>query len=539
MLGTTLGHYEIVEKIGAGGMGEVYRARDTRLNRDVAVKVLPSHVSASPDARQRFEREARVISSLSHPNICTLHDVGHENGVDFLVMEYLEGETLHDRLGREPFVAAEVMRIGRQIADALDRAHRAGIVHRDLKPGNVMLTRDGVKLLDFGLAKTAETSAATVATEVLTEANTEKPLTARGTILGTFQYMAPEQLEGRDVDARTDIFALGAVLYEMATGQRAFAGQSQASLIAAILEREPAPISELQPLTPPAFERTVRKCLAKEPDDRWQTARDVASELQWISEESSAAGLPRAVSSRRKSRERLAWGIAAALFLIAAALAWTTLQLRGRPERVVRALVPPPEGTHFDLDDFFPGPVAISPDGRRLASVIESEDGSEILWVRSVDALSGQPIAGTEGASYPFWSPDNRMIAFFAGGKLRKVGAEGGAVLTLCDAENGKGGSWGSRGDILFAPRWDAPILRVSAAGGEPDTVTKLDLERREDSHRLPWFLPDGRRFLYFARSSTGRTVDRGSIMLGSLEGDAPRELLRSGSGGQIASGHL
>ena len=539
MIGKTLAHYEIVEKIGAGGMGEVYRARDSRLNRDVAVKVLPGHISADPEVRQRFEREARVISSLSHPNICTLYDVGCEDGVDFLVMEYLEGETLYDRLRRDPLPAKEVLSLGAQIADALDRAHRAGIIHRDLKPGNIMLTRDGAKLLDFGLAKTAEMGAASVATSVLTEANTEKPLTAEGTILGTFQYMAPEQLEGKSLDARTDIFSLGAVLYEMATGKRAFAGGSQASLIASILERDPAPISTVAPVSPPALDRTVLKCLAKDPDERWQTARDVASELTWIAEDSSRAGVPRHVSRRRRSRERMLLGLGSVLLAATIGLSYSVFRLSAREDRVVRAFIPPPEGTTFDLDDFLPGPVSVSPDGTRIAFVADHEDGAELLWVRHIDALTGQPLAGTDGASYPFWSPDSRMIGFFADGKLKKIAAEGGAALSLCDAENGKGGTWSEEDVILFTPRWDMPIYRVPAAGGEPQEVTALDEALRENSHRLPRFLEGGRRFLYFARSSGARDKNPSTVRLGSLDGEPQRTLFASETAAIPVSGHL
>jgi Tol biopolymer transport system component len=303
--GSTLGPYKIVAPLGAGGMGEVYRAHDTRLGRDVAIKVLSPHLAATPEVRARFEREARTISQLNHPHICTLHDIGHQDGVDYLVMELLEGETLAHRLEKGPLPVAEVLALGTQIADALDRAHRAGVVHRDLKPGNVMLTKAGAKLMDFGLARAAGVATAPGA---LTESPTvSRPLTAEGTVVGTFQYMAPEQLEGKEADARTDLWALGCVLYEMATGKRAFEGQSQASLISAIMDREPRPITELEPLTPPALERTVKRSLMKDPDDRWQSARDVMHELQWIAATGSQAGVPSPAVGRRAHRSRLAW----------------------------------------------------------------------------------------------------------------------------------------------------------------------------------------------------------------------------------------
>jgi len=315
--GTMLGPYEIDKVVGVGGMGEVYRARDTRLDRSVAIKVLAPHLAENPEHRQRLEREAKAVSSLSHPHICPLYDVGHENGVDFLVMEFIEGETLADRLARGPLPIDEVLRDGVQIADALEKAHRQGIVHRDLKPGNVMLTTDGTKLLDFGLARTDAVASGDA--DLTVSPTVSKPLTAVGTVIGTYQYMAPEQLEGKTADARTDIFALGAVLYEMATGRRAFVAETQASLIGAIMHEEPQPVSSIQPMTPPALDRVIQSCLAKNPEDRWQTAHDVKLQLQWIAEGGSVVGLPAPVAARRKSRERLAW-VAFAIAVLAAAL---------------------------------------------------------------------------------------------------------------------------------------------------------------------------------------------------------------------------
>src|SRR2546427_491879 len=327
--GTRLGPYEILSPCGAGGMGEVYRAKDTRLDRTVAVKILPAHLSDNPDLRLRFEREARAVSSLNHAHICTLHDIGHQDGVDFLVMEYLEGETLADRLRKGPLPPEQFARTAVEIADALDRAHRQGVIHRDLKPGNIMLTRAGVKLLDFGLAKLAGPQSAQALSRLSALPTEDKsPLTAEGTIVGTLQYMAPEQLEGTEADARTDIFALGTVLYEMATGQRAFKGKSQASLIAAILASEPPPISSLQPMTPPALDRLVKTCLAKDPDERWQSAHDVAAQLRAIAEGGSSVGAPAVVVAKRKNRERIAWALAA---LLAGALALSVVRL-GHPD---------------------------------------------------------------------------------------------------------------------------------------------------------------------------------------------------------------
>src|SRR6266849_3251796 len=317
--GTKLGPYEILSKIGAGGMGVVYRARDTRLERTVAIKVLPSEFSRHAELRKRLEREARTLSSLAHPHICSLYDVGRQDGVDFLVMEYLEGETMEQRLNKGPLLADQVLRYGIEVADALERAHRHGIVHRDLKPGNIMLTKDGAKLLDFGLAR-AEVPTTPLSETVTLLETRDNTLTEKGVVLGTFQYMAPEQLEGKEADARTDIFALGAVIYEMATGKTAFSGNNRTSLITAILATEPPAMASLQPLTPPALERVVKICLAKDPDSRWQSAQDLKLQLEWITEGGSQAGVPAPVAARRRSREKIAWTLVALLTVAAVAL---------------------------------------------------------------------------------------------------------------------------------------------------------------------------------------------------------------------------
>jgi len=536
--GTRLGPYEILDPIGAGGMGEVYRATDTRLGRTVAVKILPAHLSQNPSARQRFEREARAVSSLSHPNICALFDVGHEGNTDFLVMEHLEGETLADRLEKGPLPADEVLRYAIQIADALDSAHRQGVIHRDLKPGNVMLTKDGAKLLDFGLAKAAlpqGSDASLTASPTMTS-----PLTAEGTIVGTFQYMSPEQLEGREADARSDVFSFGALLHEMVTGRKAFEGKTQASLIASILKEEPQPISTLQPMAPPVLDRLVQTCVAKDPDERRQSMHDVLLELRWVAGAGSQAGVPVPVAARRRSRSRLAWTAAAVLAVTTVALAVASWRLASRPEQVIRAFIPPPADTVYALTGIRPGPVTISPDGSKLAFVTEDEAGDRILWVRAIDALSGQPLAGTEGAAYPFWSPDSKLIGFFAQGKLKKIAAAGGPALSLCDAVNGKGGTWNPDGTILFTPDHESPIYRVPAAGGQPAAVTEFDEERTDNSHRHPRFLPDGSHFLYFARAgSDEQSGDRSAAVIGSLDGGPDRSVMGSSSQVSYASGHL
>jgi Tol biopolymer transport system component len=516
--GARLGPYEIIAAIGAGGMGEVYRARDTRLERMVAVKVLPDHLSSSEELRQRFEREAKTISQLSHPHICALYDVGNQDGLEYLVMELLEGETLADRLLRGPLPLEQVLRHGIEIADALDRAHRSGIVHRDLKPGNVMLTKSGVKLLDFGLAKlhVAGATATSGLTSLPTVTPESQPLTSRGTILGTFQYMAPEQLEGREADARSDIFAFGCVLYEMATGTKAFSGKSQASLIGAIMHSEPPPISSVQPMTPLALDRVVKTCLAKDADERFQTAHDVRLQLQWIAEGGSAAGLPAPVDARRKSRERLAWAVAAAAILAAAVLGIGYLRRAPAKPRAVRFEVATPEGVSV-ID--FP---RISPDGRYLAFNAIDSSGRSRIWLRSLNALTAQPLAGTEGTTRPFWSPDSRFLGFFAEGKLKKVEVSGGPPQKICDSATGADGSWSSEGVILFDGRTQDPIYRVSAAGGTPTVAVAPDVGRKEAQVAWPEFLPDGHHFLYMAH---GQKPEDHMYRVGSLDSKESKPL--------------
>ncbi len=506
-----LGRYEILSPLGAGGMGEVYRARDTRLERTVAVKVLPTNMASSPEVRQRFEREARTISQLSHPHICALYDVGREGETEYLVMELLEGETLSDRLARGALPLEQTLRFGIEIADALDKAHRQGIVHRDLKPGNVMLTKSGVKLLDFGLAKAM---APVTPPGSLTALPTRQGFTQEGTILGTFQYMAPEQLEGKEADGRTDIFAFGAVLYEMATGRKAFSGASQASLISAIMQNDPAPISSIQPMSPPALDRIVKKCLAKDPEDRWQNAADLGSELKWIGESGSQVGAPAVVVARRKISQGLSWGSAVLLFAVALFFAVGYFRRSPVAERDVRASILAPEKATFRFFGSSAGPPALSPDGRLLAFVATTSDGTDLIWIRPLNALSAQPLAGTEGATHPFWSADSRFIGFFADGKLKKIDPSGGPAQTLCDAAQGRGGTWNREGTILFAPTANDAIYRISSSGGTATRLTRFDPSRHEESHRWPYFLPDGRHFLFFVR-----TTRRGNgIYLGSLE---------------------
>jgi eukaryotic-like serine/threonine-protein kinase len=514
--GTRLGPYEILAPIGAGGMGEVWRARDTRLDRSVAIKVLPREFAENAQLRLRFEREARAISQLNHPNICTLHDIGRENGIDFLVMELLEGESLADRLAKGPLPLTEVLKYGVQIADALDKAHRGGIVHRDLKPGNIMITKSGAKLLDFGLARVAPPPATTF--EGATE---HKPLTQEGTILGTFQYMAPEQLEGEEADARTDIFAFGAVLYEMATGKRAFEGKTKTSLIAAIVQSEPPPISAIQPLTPPALEHVVKKCLAKDRDDRWQSAHDIAEELRWISEAGSNAGVAAPLIARKKSRERIAW---AAALVAAIAGGWLLgrQMTRPAPAEVIRFTVPIPESAkHTNLDGSSAYAAVISrsiaPDGGSVALVSIDRDQKRTLWVHSFRSDAPRRLADLDQNTRLVWSPDSRKIAFFTGAQLKWIGVDSGAPQTICDTQ-AKQGTWGTAGAILLDD--EGATYRVSERGGEPTLMMKRSPENF-GQHSLS-FLPDGRHFLFVRTDALG---DPAAVYAASVDGKDVRRL--------------
>jgi eukaryotic-like serine/threonine-protein kinase len=534
--GSRLGPFEILAPAGAGGMGEVYRARDTRLDRTVAIKVLPADLADNPERRQRLEREARAVSSLNHPHICTLHDIGHQDGVDYLVMEYLEGETLAQRLTKGPLPTDQLLRCATEISDALEKAHRQGFVHRDLKPGNIMLTKSGAKLLDFGLAKP---TVAAPAAELTTMATTSKPLTAEGTLVGTFQYMAPEQLEGRETDARSDIFSLGAVLYEMATGRKAFEGKSQASLIAAILAAEPAPITSLQPMAPPALERVVKTCLAKDPDERWQTAHDLKLQLRWIAEGGSLAGVPAPVVARRKTRERVLGLVALVALAAAVLLGFLYFQRVPSVARAIRAYIKPAPNSSFILTGQ-PSGFALSPDGQRLAYVASTPEGRTLLWVRPIDSLQAQPLAGTEDASYPFWSPDSRFIGFFAGGKLKKIEASGGPPLTLSDAPLGRGGTWNREGVILFAPTVNTPLHRISASGGAATPITTIDVSKNETTHRWPYFLPDGRHFLYVAGTPFApKGNPTNAILAGLLDSKESKLLFYTHGNAIYAAGHI
>jgi Tol biopolymer transport system component/predicted Ser/Thr protein kinase len=502
--GTKLGPYEILAPIGAGGMGEVYKAADVRLNRTVAIKVLPAQFSENLEMKQRFEREARTIGALRHPHICVLYDVGRQEGADFLVMEYLEGETLAERLTRGALPLDEAMKVAIELADALDKAHRQSVTHRDLKPGNIMLTEGGAKLLDFGLAKLKQGPQS---------GNTPAPdATTPGTILGTMQYMAPEQLEGIEADARTDIFAFGAILYEMLTGKRAFAGKSQAQLIAAIVSSDPEPLSKSQPMAPPALEYVIRRCLAKDPEQRLQTAWDLVCQLQWIAEGGTEMGIPARLVGQRRKRGQLARLALALVSLLVATMAVPAfLYLRGGPASLeTRFLINVP-------DMPVPQAASISPSGQWVA--YSGRDGSSTaVFARPIGSETAQRLAGTEGAGDLFWSADSRMIAFFAGGKLKKIEAAGGPPQNICDTPDLEGGTWNADNVILFAS--SKGLQRVTALGGDATPLTVG--QSSPDTHRLaPYFLPDGRHFLYL---ETPAEAANGAIYVGSLDSkDATR----------------
>jgi serine/threonine protein kinase len=519
--GTRLGPYEIVAPLGAGGMGEVYDARDTRLDRRVAIKVLPQEIAADPERRSRLEREAKAIAALSHPHICTLYDVGSHDNFQFLVMERLEGQTLADRLAHGPLKLQEALPCAIQIADALDRAHSRGIVHRDLKPANIMLTASGAKLLDFGLAKQRPGGAPLV--DGMTKSAT---LTGEGVIVGTLQYMAPEQLEGKEADARTDIFAFGAILYEMASGRKAFEGKSQASLIAAILAADPPPLTQLSPVAPPALDRLVKTCLAKEPHARWSSAHDVRLQLRAIMEAPDTAS----AASRTGSRWRagLGWVVAGVATVGLIALGLFLAFGRSRPPEppLDRLSILAPEDTSL-----VPGQAPqISPDGRRVVFVANDRSGRSLLYVRELDRPNASSIADTDGATQPFWAPDSQRVGFFARGALRTVVISGGAPQSIARAAGPRGGSWNQDDIIVFVPNPSEGPHRVAASGG---AATPLPIDSVADNPRwFPTFLPDGRHYLYLA---IARNRMGASIRVGSIESPENRQLVHSSASATYA----
>ena len=534
--GTTLGPYEIQAPLGAGGMGEVYKARDTRLDRTVAIKVLPEHVASDPDLKQRFEREAKTISSLNHPHICTLYDIGSQDGIDFLVMEYLEGETLAQRLAKGALPLDQALRVAIEIADALDKAHRQGITHRDLKPGNIMLTKSGAKLLDFGLAKLKPSHNAPVGVSAPT---VSAGLTGEGAILGTLQYMAPEQLEGQDADARTDIFAFGAVIYEMVTGRRAFEGKSQASLIAAILEHDPPAMSTLQAMSPPPLGRVVKKCLAKDPEARWYSAHDLHDELRWIAETGPGMTATAAASASHPARQwSLGWLVAVAA--VAASLGGLTVAgLSNRGEQPPQLTTSFPVMLSDDVQLFFGGrrQLAISPDGRTVAFSGFSNDGILRLYQRGMSDLEATPILDTAGAQTPFFSPDGEWVGFLADGELRRVALDGRSASHVADVPPRDlfGATWGPDDTIYFGTRRTG-LWMVPAAGGAPAVLTTLDANAGEQGHMFPVVVPGADAIVFMVYSGSPETLRLEAVSLATgerysvVDGAAPA---------YFASGHL
>jgi Tol biopolymer transport system component len=533
MIGSNLKHFQITDALGAGGMGEVWRARDTKLEREVAVKLLPEAVAKDPDRLSRFQREARTLASLNHPNIASIYGLEDADDRMLLILELVEGEGLDQRIARGPVPIDEALGIARQIAEALEAAHGQGIVHRDLKPANVKITPGGrVKVLDFGLAKAFEP--ATDAPDLTRSPTLTAHMTAAGVVLGTAAYMSPEQARGVEVDKRADIWAFGCVLYEMLAGQQPFRGGTVSDVLASILKESPDS-SALPANTPRRLRRLLDRCLTKDRRQRLHDIADARIEIDEILEGGGAIEAPveGAVGGGRGLR---IWQAVAALFLLTTvAAAWLALRPDALPREVVRAFIPPAADTSFSLDPSGPGVVAISPDGQNLAFAASDSSGAVLLWVRRIGDLTARPLPGTEDAAYPFWSSDSRYVGYFSNERLRKIDAAGGPPVTICEAENGKGGSWSEDGQILFAPAHNTPIHLVSAAGGDPRPVTELS--EGIVGHRFPVWLPDG-RFLYLARATSGAESDR--IVVGSMDAvTTGREVLAAASNVAVASGRL
>jgi eukaryotic-like serine/threonine-protein kinase len=525
--GTQLGAYRLLGLLGKGGMGEVYRASDTRLNREVAVKILPASFANDQDRLRRFEQEARATSALNHPNILTIYDIGTLEGAPYIVAELLEGEELREHLDHGPIPARKAIEYAIQIASGLAAAHAKAIVHRDLKPENIFVTADGrVKILDFGLAKLRPQGGER---DSGSDVQTQRALTDPGVVMGTVGYMSPEQVRGQNTDHRADLFSFGVILYEMLAGRRAFTGESPIEVMNAILKEHPPELSETNSRTNPALEGIVRRCLEKKPEMRFHSAHDLGFALGTLTTTSGSrletgAALPALTEGTGKARlfgdARLAWIVAGSLLLIALALAGVAYL---RPTAVARSFklsaLPPERATLMSGQ----APV-ISPDGSRLAFVGVDEKGGTLLYVRALDSLAAQPLSGTDGAVYPFWSPDSRSIGFFGNGKLKRIEAAGGQPVTLADAAVARGGSWNRDGVIIYTPTPPSPIFRISASGGEPTAITSIDFARGEFSRLFPQFLPDGRHYLYFspANQKPGTRI----VGIGSLDSAENKQLL-------------
>jgi serine/threonine protein kinase len=535
MIGKTILHYKILEKLGEGGMGIVFKAEDTKLNREVAIKVLPPHLLASDDDRSRFNREAKAAAALNHPNIATVYEINEQDDKPFIVMEFVDGQTLNHHIEKGPFKLRDAISVAIQVAEGLKAAHSKGIVHRDIKSSNILLGPDNrAKILDFGLAKTAMST----------------KLTQMGTTIGTVAYMSPEQVKGLEVDHRTDLWSLGIVLYEMISGRLPFAAEYDQAIFYSIQNENPEPLTSLRTGVPLSLEWIVNKLITKEPEERYQNANDLIIDLKAIdlnstgfSRVSSSTVTPRPSTQQTtipESEKRIKTSISRnkvfswliPVFLLAALLIMSFLYYtRTIPEhQIIRTSIIAADSNlpAFTTQQLEGGHFALSPNGTLLAYVAEDSIGKSHLWVRRLDALSAQKLAGTEGASYPFWSADNRNIGFFASGKLKKINASGGPALTICDATRGRGGTWNSNNIILFSPDQVGDIFQVAAGGGTPQKVTSLDSTRDERAHRWPFFLPDGKHFFYFARLSGNRESETDAIYLASLDGSINKIILNA-----------
>jgi serine/threonine protein kinase len=540
MIGEKINQYEITSHLGTGGMGEVYLAVDSKLDREVALKFLPKEMAANGDVKARFLQEARAASALNHPNICTIHDIQDHDGQMFIVMEHIDGQTLREK--KENLSLNQILEIGAQVADGLGAAHAKGIIHRDIKTENIMLRKDGiVQIMDFGLAKLRGVSR----------------LTKEGSTLGTVGYMSPEQAQGQDVDHRSDIFSLGVVLFELLTGELPFRGAHEAAIMYEIVNVDSPPPSALKPDIDPELDRIVLECLQKEPDERYQSAKEVAKDLRRFKRDSGRKRVSRISSVRtgpytqsesrvsepvttisppqaKKGKSWLPWALVALLAATSGILGYFVSRGNSETRQVVRFNVGAPEGTSLTLS--WGGSVALSPDGKLLAFAALDSTNETRLWVRSIGAFDARPLTGTEDARYPFWSPDSRFIGFFANDKLKKIDVTGGPPLSLCDAINGRGGTWNSDGVIVFPPDQTGWLYKVSAAGGPPEQITWPDSTRSEQTHRWPFFLPDGNRFVYYSRGSSS-TQD--AVFLGSLDGSVKKLLMYHGGNAAYANGHL
>lgn len=541
MIGQTIAHYKIIEHLGAGGMGEVYLAVDSKLDRKVALKFLPAQMTAQPDARARFLQEARAASALNHPNICTIHDIQEHDGQLFIVMEHVDGQTLRDK--RATLSPKQVLEIGAQAADGLAAAHEHGIVHRDIKPENIMIRKDGiVQIMDFGLAKLHGATR----------------LTKEGSTIGTAGYMSPEQVQGLDTDHRSDIFSLGVVLYELLTDQMPFKGMHDTAIMYEIVNIDAAPPSALRPDIEPELDRILLECLDKERDERYQSAKELAKDLRRCRRASDRSKISRVstvrpalsatdrpqVESRtvieqpKQSNSMLPWIVSGVLAITMAGLAWLYTSRELPEPQPIRFAVPAPSRLNLAVEGA--GTLALSPDGRRLAFVGADSLGATSLWIRSIDNFNSEQLPGTQGAQFPFWSPDSRFIGFFSDAKLKKIDVTGGPAVTLCEAGGGRGGTWSKDGVIVFAPRPSSGLSRVPSAGGVPTPITALDTAAGHATHRWPWFLPDGNRFLYYTRIGPGTGDARDdSVRIGSLDGSVDRALMQSTANACYANGFL